>query len=107
MSSSWARAQIGPKPVLQEIVRTQVCFPNVSLLVDNVVITPVGEATLTTKNETFRLFLTDGEKTIQALVRRRMHKVVLEHNVGQGSILTLTDYHLAKAKRLSGEGDIV
>ncbi|KAL9124425.1 MAG: hypothetical protein Q9217_006244 [Psora testacea] len=94
------------KPVLQEIVRTQVCFPKIKLVVTNVMIVSVGAGTWTSKNEAFRLFLTDGEKTIQAVVRRRMHRAVLELSVRQGSALVLTDYHIAKGKRLSGEGHV-
>ncbi|KAL9098444.1 MAG: hypothetical protein Q9163_005896 [Psora crenata] len=95
------------KPVLTEIVRTGIRYPNIKLAVANIMIVSVGAATLISRNETFRLFLTDGEKTIQALVIRRKHRAILELSVRQGSILVLTDYQVAKGKRLSKEGNVV
>ncbi len=52
-------------PVIKEMVRTQVCFDNIKLLVDRISIVslPVVEDPL--KNEAFRLLLTDGEVSIQ------------------------------------------
>ena len=62
---------VGPsftlKPVIKELVRTQVCFPNLRLLVDKVSITVLSEVKSTLGNEAYRLFLTDGEKTIQGM----------------------------------------
>ena len=55
------------KPVIKELVRTQVCFSNLKLLVDKVSIVILPENQNTTSHEAFRLFLTDGEKTIQGM----------------------------------------
>ena len=55
------------KPVIKELVRTQVCFPNLKLLVDKVTIVVLPEHRNAAGNEAYRLFLTDGEKTIQGM----------------------------------------
>lgn len=57
------------KPVIKELVRTQVCFPNLKLLVDKVSIVVLQGNQTTTGKEAYRLFLTDGEKTIQGMCR--------------------------------------
>lgn len=108
------------KPIIQEIVRTEVCFPNIQLLVDYISVEVIDAEQ---GKETFRLYLTDGEVNIrgklasirksfplmilQALIRGRLHRAVLEQDVGRGSILVLKDYSLARAKRLNGEGEVV
>lgn len=55
------------KPIIKEIVRTQVCFPNVRLLVDKISIITLSGAQ--SGNEAFHLLLTDGEKSIQGQER--------------------------------------
>lgn len=57
------------KPVIKELVRTQVCFPNLKFLVDKVSIVVLQGNQTTTGKEAYRLFLTDGEKTIQGMCR--------------------------------------
>ncbi|KAL8830889.1 MAG: hypothetical protein Q9191_001185 [Dirinaria sp. TL-2023a] len=51
------------KPIIKEIVRTQVCFPNVRLLVDKISIITLSGAQ-PGNNEAFHLLLTDGEKYV-------------------------------------------
>lgn len=53
------------KPVVKELARTQVCFPNLKLLVDRISIVTVPDTAHATANEAFRLYLTDGERSIQ------------------------------------------
>ena len=55
------------KPVIRELVRTQVCFPNLRLLVDKVSIIVLPEDEYGLGNKAFRLFLTDGEMIIQGM----------------------------------------
>ena len=55
------------KPIIKELVRTQVCFPNLKLLIDKVSIVALPKNEHTTGAEAYRLFLTDGEKTIQGM----------------------------------------
>lgn len=53
------------KPVIHELVRTQVCFPNLKLLVDKIVVVTLPDVDELSGNEAYKLTLTDGEKTIQ------------------------------------------
>ena len=53
------------KPVIQEMVRTQVCFPNLKLLVDKIAIVTLPDVDELSGNEAYKLTLTDGEMTIQ------------------------------------------
>lgn len=55
------------KPIIKELVRTQVCFPNLKLLIDKVSIVVLPKHEHASGNEAYRLFLTDGEKTIQGM----------------------------------------
>ena len=50
------------KPVIAEIARTQVCFPDIQLLVDKIVIQTLPNPE--TPTGAFRLQLTDGENVI-------------------------------------------
>jgi len=59
------RPTIELTPVIKEMVRTQVCFENVKLLVDRISIVPLSVVEDPLKNEAFRLLLTDGEVSIQ------------------------------------------
>ena len=55
------------KPIITELVRTQVCFPNIKLLVDKISVVKVPSATESSGLEAYRMYLTDREKTIQGL----------------------------------------
>ena len=55
------------KPIIKELVRTQVCFPNIKLLVDRISTVKVPSATESPDLEAYRMYLTDREKTIQGL----------------------------------------
>ena len=59
------RSRLELKPIIKEIVRTQVCFPNVRLLVDKISIVTLNKLDAHSGNEAFRLVLSDGEKSIQ------------------------------------------
>jgi hypothetical protein len=60
-------AGLALKPVIKELARTQVCFPDIKLLVDRISIVTLPMTALTKENQTYRLYLTDGEKTIQGI----------------------------------------
>ncbi|KAF6221664.1 hypothetical protein HO133_001632 [Letharia lupina] len=94
------------KPIIKELVRTQVCFPNIKLLVDKISTVKVPSATESSGLEAYRMHLTDREKTIQAVVKRRLHKWLTTFNVREGSYVVLKEYNLARGKRLGGEGDV-
>lgn len=53
------------KPVIRELVRTRVCFPDILLLVDKVTVVNVTHSESSTNNGAYQLYLTDGEMTIQ------------------------------------------
>lgn len=53
------------KPVIKELARTQVCFPDIKLLVDRISIVTLAINERLKENQTYRLHLSDGEKTIQ------------------------------------------
>lgn len=115
------------KPVIHELVRTQVCFPNLKLLVDKIVVVTVPDVDELSGNEAYKFTLTDGEKTIQggsnkdpllhkswivadvcrsALLKRRMYKTIYNEDVREGSFVILKVYHLAQGEKVIGEGSI-
>lgn len=53
------------KPIIKELVRTQVCFSNIKLLVDKISIVKVPSGAESSGLEAYRMYLTDREKTIQ------------------------------------------
>ena len=53
------------KPVIRELVRTRVCFPNILLLVDKVTVVDLTDSEPYTNTGAYRLYLTDREVTIQ------------------------------------------
>ena len=61
------------KPIINELVRTQVCFPNIKLLVDRIFTVEVPSAPESSGLKAYRMYLTDREKTIQG--SRRCHRV--------------------------------
>ena len=106
------------KPVIQEIVRTEVCPTPVTLLVDRVHIVPYihdGEET-----QAYRIWLSDGEKSIQgsldptvrdssaltkvAVLRREIHPYLSSREIKDGTIVSVTNYRLAQGKKLNGTG---
>ncbi|KAL8695700.1 MAG: hypothetical protein Q9224_003227 [Gallowayella concinna] len=93
-------------PVIQELVRTQVCFPNLKLLVDRIVVVNLPEVDELSGHEAFKLTLTDGEKTIQALLKRRIYKTLYNEDIREGSFVILKVYRLARGKKTKGKGTI-
>ncbi|KAL8813921.1 MAG: hypothetical protein Q9223_006817 [Gallowayella weberi] len=93
-------------PVIQELVRTQVCFPNLKLLVDKILVVTLPEVHELSGNEAFKLTLTDGEKTIQALLKRKIYKTLYNEDVRDGSFVILKEYRLARGKKINGKGTI-
>ncbi|KAL8825617.1 MAG: hypothetical protein Q9170_007724 [Blastenia crenularia] len=89
------------------MVRTQVCDPNLKLLVEKITIVTVPDVDELSGNEAYKLTLTDGEKTIQALVKRRIYKTLYNDDVREGSYVILKIYHLAYAEKINGKGTVV
>ncbi len=53
------------KPVIRELVRTRVCFPDILLLVDKITVVDLTDSESSTNTGAYQLYLTDGEVTIQ------------------------------------------
>lgn len=62
--------ELSLRPVIREMVRTQVCLPNLKLQVDKIEIVIVPEVDELSGNQAYKLFLTDGESTIQGVSLR-------------------------------------
>lgn len=117
--------ELSLNPVIQELVRTQVCFPNLKLLLDKIVVVTLPDVDELSGNEAFKLTLTDGEKTIQgsrqlqssclllansrpkALLKRRQYKTLYNEDIREGSFVILKVYRLAQAKKSKGEGTVM
>ncbi|KZF21189.1 hypothetical protein L228DRAFT_262236 [Xylona heveae TC161] len=93
------------KPCILELIRTEYCVPSLILLVDKISIVPVE--TPQGPKEAFKLWLSDGEKRIQAILRAEMHRLVVTHYVREGSFVRLEKYQLRKSRRLNGDGYVV
>ena len=78
------RPYIELKSVIKEMVRTQVCFTNIRLLVDKVIIVTIDDFEDLSGNEAFLLLLTDGEKSIQGM-NPRFHWRILTHRLSISS----------------------
>ena len=54
------------KPIIAEVARAEVCFPNIKLLVEEISLENISG----TETWAFRLWLSDGEKMIQGMFSR-------------------------------------
>ena len=106
MEGPEAFARSASRPIIKELVRTKVCFPKIQLLVDRILLATVAEQEDGRPKEAFRLYLSDGEKSIQALVRRRLYKMIIAGDVCEGSYLLIKEYTLESAERTQGDGAI-
>lgn len=113
------------KPIIRELARTQVCFPNLKFLVDRISIVTLPRREQATENEAYRLYLTDGEKSIQgrsniplpcsklsadkilAVLKRKLHKQIHNADVREGSFVILRNYRLEYGKKLGGDGSVM
>ncbi|KAL6718234.1 hypothetical protein ACLMJK_004322 [Lecanora helva] len=88
------------------MVRTRFTQPNIVLFVDRAIIVRDVSSDESSTKGAYRLYLTDGDKSIQAVFKRRMHKQVVSLEIRAGSYISLRDYVLAAGKRLSGDGNV-
>ena len=110
------------KPIIAELARTEVCFPNIQLLVDKIVVQPLLKSE--SPRGAFRLWLTDGERAIQgmsnrglydrdsadsylALVKRRLYKRLITGDIREGSYVLLKEYTVERADKINGEGEVM
>ena len=99
--------QITVKPIIRELVRTRVCFPDLRLLVDRISIVKSSRNGEAADLEAYCLYLTDREKTIQAVIKSRLHKKILHGEIKEGSFVVLKDYQLARGKRINAVGEVI
>ena len=98
MEGPEAFARPALRPIIKELVRTKVCFPKIQLLVDRILLATVAEQEDGRLKEAFRLYLSDGEKSIQALVRRRLYKMITAGDVWRGIVLVDQGVHIGKCR---------
>ncbi|KAI9736264.1 MAG: hypothetical protein M1834_001150 [Cirrosporium novae-zelandiae] len=92
------------RPCIAELVRTEYCPPELLLLVDKILI--VDTETEHEILQAYKLFLSDGEYCIQAVLKSEVHRFVWTGETKEGSYIVLTKYELARAKRLNGNGEV-
>ncbi|KAI9881640.1 MAG: hypothetical protein M1830_000205 [Pleopsidium flavum] len=106
MGNAWqtnneGEAELKLKPCIAELLRTDYCQPGLVMLVDKVVVVTMAS---TEKNQAYRLYLSDGEKNIQAVLKPLMHRFVWTGEIREGSYVMLDNYKVAKGKKLIGDG---
>ena len=104
------QSRIGLKPVIKEIVRTRFFGKPIELLVERIHVVPYrceDEDDEEEESEAYRLWLSDGQKTIQAVLKPEIHPFVTSRDIRDGSVVLLTRYELRQAKRLNGEGHVL
>ncbi|KAI9820386.1 MAG: hypothetical protein M1827_006010 [Pycnora praestabilis] len=92
-------SRIGFRPYIAEIIRTDYCPPCLVLLVASIQVVPAAGS-----KQAYLLFLSDGEKVIQAILRKEMHRFVTTEETRVGSYVMLDKYELVRTARNSGEG---
>ncbi|EZG08088.1 hypothetical protein H106_02576 [Trichophyton rubrum CBS 735.88] len=101
------------RPCIAELIRTQCPPPKLLLRVERVIEVLVRkdeEAHNNDKHEAvykaYRLFLSDGEYTIQALLKSELHVLVSssKDDLTPGTVLDIQDYELRTAKRPTSKG---
>ena len=99
---------INVKPIIRELVRTKLCFPDLQLLVDRICVVRLPSLEHDTeKRAGYSLYLTDREFAIQAVIKTRLHQRINRGEIKEGSIVVLKDYELTQSRRLNGDGDVV
>lgn len=78
------------RPVIRELARTQVCFPDLKLLVDRISTVTLPATEHSPASEAYRLYLTDGDRTIQG--------VIYPSHMNESSKLKVLSHSCAKAK---------
>ncbi len=99
--------EINVKPIIRELVRTELCFPDLQLLVDRICIVRLPPLDGSTGSQAaYSLYLTDRERSIQAVIKSSLHRRIVRGEIKEGSIVVLKDYELTESKRLNGEGNV-
>ena len=88
-------------PCIAEIVRTGYCRPDLILHVRCINVQDVGS------RQAYKMFLSDGELVIQAVIRAELHRIFSIWEVRESAVVCLAAYELKKAKKLVGNGEIL
>lgn len=111
MSNASSRQQTPDiQPVIAELLRTCVHPPVLPLQVDHVVRQPTtnGVSKDTVRHGyVTKLFLTDGELLIQALLHRKLSTLPEIEDLNAGDIVEIHDFVVKKVKRRNGRGHVV
>ncbi|MCJ1334894.1 hypothetical protein MMC09_000159 [Bachmanniomyces sp. S44760] len=93
------------KPIIKELIRTNICPDHPLFLLDRLkVLSPPN-----VKNKSlqaYRLWLSDGQKVIQAVLKSEAHRFIIQGDVHEKFLVVLTKYELARSRRLNGRGEV-
>lgn len=92
------------KQCIGELMRTGYCPPFVVLLVAKIDIEQLPPPN--DDVEAFRLYLTDGEYVMQAIIRSETYRFITTGETEEGSYIMLDDYEVRKQERAGGVGKV-
>ncbi|KAI9887651.1 MAG: hypothetical protein M1823_000515 [Watsoniomyces obsoletus] len=93
------------KPCIGELIRTSYHPPNLVLLVVKIEIEPASGGG-DEGNEAFRLFLSDNEYIIQAIILKETYRFVTTRETTEGSYIMLDSYEVQTRPRVDGTGPV-
>lgn len=104
------------RPCIAELLRTRHYPKNLVLRVDKIVTdtSATGDRRVSSEDEikngirerTYRLLLTDGEFSIQAVVHRHFHCLIQNQVTNEGQLINLINYSLRRGSRINGAGHV-
>ena len=92
------------RPIIEETIRTQICRKEPRFIVEK--INTVAQKRGTDEREALRLWLSDGEKCIQAVVKGYAHPFILSRDICIGSYVRLLKYELVEFPKRNGDGNV-
>lgn len=108
------------RPCIAELLRTCVHPPTLILRVDKVLVeyckrdrhlgTPSAQSSATSNEEehgAYRLWLSDGELLIQAVLAAHLHQIFGSEDIDVGSLLDLKKFKVQRGRRKHGTGEVV
>jgi hypothetical protein len=110
------------RPCIAELLRTCVHSNSLPLRLEKVVIQTLNHSTNKEENrdgssaskkeeelqrEFYRLWLSDGEFMIQAVLERRLHHTFFTEGPAVGSLLDIKRFRVRRGKRIHGPGEVI
>ncbi|KKY27074.1 hypothetical protein UCRPC4_g01299 [Phaeomoniella chlamydospora] len=97
------------RPCIAELLRTRHCPESLTLRVDKIAVDAVhglheSMADGTPSQYAYRLLVTDGELSIQAVVNRKYHHLLNGQSADPGQLIQLKKYSVERAPKLNGLG---